>query len=122
MTRSKQPTVAGGIAAVDSKKLIETLQRTWYHAGEEDTAEEKVYRAVPEGGAVPPGRARDPFTLNPDGTLVEGSTSPNDAQTEAAGTWTLEGDELAFYTKAGGAASRVLRIASATKDRLLVKK
>ncbi len=107
---------------MDSKKLRETLQRTWYHAGEEDTATEKVYRTVPKGGAIPPGRARDPFTLNPDGTLVEGVTAPNDAQTEAAGTWKLEGDRLAFYTTAGGEASRVMKIASVSKDRLLVKK
>ncbi|HEV2706281.1 MAG TPA: hypothetical protein VGV59_10180 [Pyrinomonadaceae bacterium] len=103
--------------------MRETLQRTWYHAGEEDTATEKVYKAVPPGGAIPPGRARDPFTLNPDGTLVEGVTAPNDAQTESAGTWKLEGDDqLAFYTEAGGEASRVMKIASVTKDRLLVKK
>lgn len=104
------------------KNLKEAVQRTWYHAGEEDTATEKVYRSVPEGGEIPPGRGRDPFTLNPDGTLVEGTTAPNDAQIEAAGTWTLEGDQLAFYTKAGDEASRVMKIASVTEDRLLVKK
>lgn len=105
-----------------SKNLREVLPGTWYYAGEENTATEKVYRSVPEGGQIPPGRARDPFRLNPDGTLVAGTTAPNDARVEATGTWKLEGDRLAFYTKEGGDPTRVLEIVSADKDRLTIKK
>lgn len=104
------------------KNLKEAVQGSWYYAGEEDTATEKVYRSVPEDGEIPPGRGRDPFTLNPDGTMVEGVTEPNDTQTEATGTWTLKGDHLAFHTGTRGAPSRNMKIVSVTKDRLLVKK
>jgi hypothetical protein len=105
-----------------SENLRDVLLGTWYYAGEENTAAEKVYRRLPEGGKIPPGRARDPFRLNPDGTLVAGTTAPNDARVEATGTWELDGDQLTFYAKAGGEPTRVMKIASATKERLLVKK
>ena len=105
-----------------SKNLREVLHGAWYYAGEENTAAEKVYRSVPEGGKIPPGRARDPFRLNPDGTFLAGATAPNDARVESTGTWKLEGDQLAFYTKEGGDPTRVLKIVSADKDRLTIKK
>lgn len=105
-----------------SEDLRDVLLGAWYYAGEENTSTEKVYRRVPEGGKIPPGRARDPFRLNPDGTLVAGTTAPNDARVEATGTWELKGDRLTFYTKAGGGPTRVMEITSATKDRLLIKK
>lgn len=105
-----------------SKNLREALLGTWYYAGEENTAAEKVYRSVPQGGAIPPGRGRDPFRLNPDGTMVLGTTAANDARVEATGTWELDGNRLTFHPKGGGDPIRVMDIASATEDRLLVKK
>jgi hypothetical protein len=107
---------------VAGKNLREVLQGTWYRAPEDDTAAEKGYRKLAEGAEIPPGRARDPFTLNPDGTMVEGETAANDARTEAEGTWTLDGDQLTFRTEEGDEAHRTMKIASVTKDRLSVKR
>ena len=105
-----------------NKKLKEEIQQRWYHAHEEDTDTEKVYRPVPEDKNIPPGRGRELLTLNPDGTMVKGGSAPNDARTETDGAWTLEDDQLALYPKAGSKPSRVMKIASVSKDRLVVKK
>jgi len=104
------------------KNVREAVQQRWYHAHEEDTDTEKVYRPVPEDNEIPPGRGRELLTLNPDGTMLKGGSAPNDARTETDGAWTLEDDQLAFYPKAGAKPSRVMKIASVSKDRLVVKK
>ncbi|MFN2453444.1 MAG: hypothetical protein ABR577_04420 [Pyrinomonadaceae bacterium] len=103
------------------KDAREALQQSWFHAHEEDTDTEKVYRPVPENNEIPPGRGREVLTLNPDGTMVKGGSAPNDARTETDGTWTLKGDELVFHTKAAEP-RRTMKIASVSKDRLIVKK
>jgi hypothetical protein len=104
------------------KNSQEALQQRWFHAHEEDTETEKVYRPVPEDNEIPPGRGREVLTLNPDGTMVKGGSAPDDRRAESDGAWTLEDDQLAFYPKAGAKPSRVMKIASVSKDRLVVKK
>src|SRR5215212_1339983 len=104
------------------KDLRQALQQRWYHAHEEDTDAEKVYRPVPENNEIPPGRGRELLTLSPDGTMVKGGSAPDDSRTETEGAWTLEDDQLAFYPKAGAKPTRVMKIASVSKDRLVVKK
>jgi hypothetical protein len=107
---------------MSKKDLKSAISQTWYRATEEETDKEKVYRPVPASGQIPRGRGRELFTLNPDGTLIEGGIAPTDARTETSGTWELEDDHLNFYTRSASEPSRVLKIASADKDRLVVKK
>jgi hypothetical protein len=102
--------------------LREALQKTWYRATEEETGAEKVYRPVPPGGQIPRGRGRELFTLNPDGALIFGGIAATDARTESKGTWKVDGDNLVFYTESPSEPSRVMKIVSVDKDRLVVKK
>lgn len=104
------------------KNLREALQQRWFHAYEEDTDTEKVYLPVPENNEIPPGRGRELLTLNPDGTMVKAGFAPNDARTENEGIWRLEDDQLVFYPEAGAKPSRVLKLASVSKEKLVVKK
>ena len=108
---------------MNKKDLKKALQQSWYRATEEETDTEKVYRPVPVGGQVPRGRGRELFTLNEDGTLIEGGIAPTDARIETEGNWKLEeDDQLAFYTQSAPEPTRVMKIASVDKDRLVVKK
>jgi hypothetical protein len=104
------------------KNLKQALPGTWYRASEEETDTEKVYRPASSEEEIPKGRGRDLFTLLPDGSLIEGAIAPTDALRETKGTWKLEGDQLAFYTEAASEPSRVMKITSVDKDRLVVKK
>jgi len=97
------------------------LHRTWVHSHEEDTDREMVFR--PETFKFPPSRGRASFELKPDGSLVEGGPGPTDRHETRAGTWKLEGaDTLAFYQPSQSAPTRLLRIRSASADRLVVQK
>lgn len=100
----------------------EALQQRWYHAHEEDTDTEKVYRPVPEDNEIPPGRGREVLSLNPDGTMLKRGVGPDDRRTETDGAWRLEGDRLAFYPEAGAKPTRVMKVASVSKDRLVIEK
>ncbi len=102
------------------KKLREALQQEWVHSREEDTDTEMVFRSASYD--FPPARGRKSFALRPDGTLIEGGIAPTDARTETEGTWKLDNDHLAFYTKSASEPSRVMKIASVDKDCLVVKK
>lgn len=98
----------------------EALLQEWTHSREEDTETETVYR--PASYDFPPARGRKSFTLKPEGSLIEGGIAPNDARQETAGKWELDGDRLIFYTKSASEPSRVLKIKSVDKDRLVVDK
>lgn len=104
------------------KDIKQVSPGLWYRATEEETDTEKVYRLAASEAEIPQGRGRDLFTLLPDGGLIEGAIAPTDALRETEGTWKLEADQLAFYTDSASKPSRVLRITSADKDRLVVKK
>jgi len=105
-----------------SKKVnADLLHQHWVHSHEEDTDTEMVFR--PAGFNFPPSRGRTSFDLKPDGGLVEGGMAPDDRRSEAQGSWKLEDDDtLAFYTGSQSAPSRVARIASVGKDRLVIRK
>jgi hypothetical protein len=105
-----------------NRDLRKALQNTWYRATEEETDTEKVYRPLSRGQQIPRGRGRELFTLNPDGTLIEGGIAPTDARTETGGTWKVEDDQLHFYTQSASQPTRVMKIASVDKNRLVVKK
>jgi hypothetical protein len=105
---------------MSEKDASAALQQRWTHSHEEDTQTEMVFR--PSTYNFPRSRGRKSFTLNPDGSLIEVGIAPTDARQQTAGTWKLNGDELAFYTKSGSRPSRVMKIASVDEHRLVVKK
>jgi len=96
-----------------------SLTGTWYRAGEEETATEKVYRSLKTGEAVPRGRNREILELKPDGTLIEGGIAPTDARTEQKGEWKVEGEKLNLSS---ADSSRTLKIVSVDSDRLVISK
>jgi hypothetical protein len=106
---------------MNEKDASALLQQRWVHSHEEDTPTLMVFR--PSTYNFPRSRGRKSFTLNPDGSLVDVGIAPTDGQQRSAGTWKLDGDELAFYTNSAAAApSRVMKIASVDEHRLVVKK
>jgi hypothetical protein len=96
-----------------------TLNRHWVHSHEEDTEDEQVFR--PASYAFPPSRGRSGLDLHPDGSYGESVPGPTDRPEETeGGTWELDGDTLELRAPDGS--MHVLKIASATPDRLVVKK
>jgi hypothetical protein len=96
------------------------LGRRWVHSHEEDTEHEMVFR--PADRPFPPSRGRMRFELLPDGTFVESAPGPTDAPEERAGKWEIEGGKLVLDSEQAPEGRRVLEIASADEDRLVVKK
>jgi hypothetical protein len=98
---------------------LATLHRNWVHSHEEDTDDEQVFR--PASYAFPPSRGRSALDLHPDGSYGESAPGPTDRPEEAqGGTWELDDDTLKLRAVDGS--THVLKIASATPDRLVVKK
>jgi hypothetical protein len=99
----------------------DALHQHWVHSHEEDTDTEMVFR--PATYNFPRSRGRRSFELKPDGSLVEGGIAPDDRRQETQGRWELkDGDTLALYTQSPSEPSRVMHIASVSKDRLVIKK
>jgi hypothetical protein len=99
----------------------DTLSQHWVHSHEEDTDTEMVFR--PATYAFPRSRGRRGFELKRDGSLVESRIGPTDRPVKAEGTWRLEDEgTLTLSGEAPGGPPRVMRIASATPDRLVIKK
>ena len=94
------------------------LHRNWVHSHEEDTDSELVFRPASYG--FPPSRGRAALDLRADGSYGESAPGPTDRPAETEGTWTLEGNELKLH--AAGGSTRVLKIASADADRLVVRR
>jgi hypothetical protein len=103
------------------KKVTSTvLQKHWVHSHEEDTDTEMVFR--PATYNFPRSRGRESFELKPDGSLVGFGIGPTDRPQETHGTWKLEDDKIVFYKESQSEPSRVMKIASVDKDRLVIKK
>jgi hypothetical protein len=97
------------------------LHQHWVHSQEEDTATEAVYR--PDTYPFPPARGRTSFDLRPLGALVKSAIAPDDRRAKSQGNWKLEdGDKLAFYADDPAKPEEVMRIASVTKDKLVIHK
>ena len=104
-----------------AKMIPGVLHQRWLHSHEEDTDTEMVFR--PATFNFPRSRGRMGFELKRDGGLIEIGIAPTDGPLETQGRWKLEGDDqLTFYAGAQSEPKRVMRIASADKDRLVVKK
>jgi hypothetical protein len=98
---------------------VEALHGRWVHSHEEDTAGEMVFRPPDHG--FPPSRGRLELALEPDGKFVELGPGATDRPEEAGGSWSLEDDTLVLSREGEGGA-RVMRIAAAEGDRLVVQK
>jgi hypothetical protein len=93
----------------------------WIHSHEEDTPTEMVFR--PANFNFPPSRGRHGFELQRDGTYVETAIGPTDKPQKAQGSWVLEDDnQLNVGLGVELASRRVMRITSATPDRLVIQK
>ena len=69
-------------------------------------------------------RGRISFDLRPDGGLIERGPGPSDRSEESEGKWQLDANQnLVFYQGSPkSSASRILRLASADMNRLVVMK
>jgi hypothetical protein len=106
---------------MDARLSPEIIQQHWVHSHEEDTDTEMVFR--PATFNFPRSRGRKAFELRQDGTLLESGPGPTDRPLQTEGTWKVEDeDRLAFYMAQKAEPQRVMRILSADKDRLVVKK
>jgi len=106
---------------MSKKKSMDVAPQHWVHSHEEDTDTEMVLR--PLSYKFPPSRGRASFELKPDGCLVEHGIGPTDRREQSEGRWKLEGgNSLAFYKESKPKPYRVLRVVSAGKDRLVIKK
>jgi hypothetical protein len=97
------------------------LLKRWMHSHEEDTASESIYR--PAEYDFPPARGRSGFELRADGSCVYVGISPRDGHAEQPCTWTLEGEREPLLTlNLQSGTQNTLRIASASDDKLVVRK
>lgn len=99
----------------------EHLHRRWLHSHEEDTETEMVFR--PAGFAFPRSRGRSGFELRPDETFVDIGIAAADGPREADGRWEVEeGELLTIRLLPARGESRILHVAKAEEDRLVVRK
>jgi hypothetical protein len=99
----------------------EAVAGSWVHSHEEDAPGQAVYR--PSTFAFPPSRGRGGFDLNPDGSATEFGPGAADQTAARAVRWEVGADgQLKIYAPGSHAPSRVLKIASAGPDKLVVHK
>jgi hypothetical protein len=96
------------------------LQGSWRHSHEEDTEDAMVYRRA--GFAFPPSRGRHGLDLRADGTGADQGIGPTDAKATTPVAWALDPDDTVTLTDASGKVLRRMRIASAGKSRLVVRR
>jgi hypothetical protein len=96
------------------------LAKRWVHSHEEDTDDEMVFR--PSDHALPRSRGRETLDLRADGTYLEHGIGADDRPVPADGTWQVTDDHLRLESRGEGGGSRVLEIAHADTDRLVIRK
>jgi hypothetical protein len=101
--------------------LAQTIQRRWLHSHEEDTPGEMVFR--PDTFAFPRSRGRAGFELKDTNELIEIDIAPSDGSKASGGRWAVNAaGELAFYRGDASKPSRVMKIVSASPERLVVSR
>jgi hypothetical protein len=96
------------------------LPGTWRHSHEEDTGDTLVYRR--QSFAFPPSRGRHAFELRADGNGVEQGIAPADGRATTPVTWTMDPDDTVVLTDASGKIVRRMRVASAGRNRLVIRR
>ena len=106
---------------MNNEELRELVKGSWVHSHEEDTETEKVFR--PAHYKFPPSRGRTLYQFEPDGTLVHVGPGADDRPERQKGKWELTKDgQLILHPESSSAKSRLLRVVSVEKDKLVVKK
>ena len=95
-----------------------SLQGNWRHSHEEDSEDTFVYRR--RGFRFPPSRGRQGFELRPDGTGTDHSLAPGDGNAEGSVRWAVAPDGTVVLTDPSGKVVRKMRVASASRDKLVV--
>ncbi len=99
-----------------SDQLLETW---WVHSHEEDEGDTVVFR--PATFAFPPSRGRHGFSLKSDGTAMLTGPDTTDRASSRSGSWHIDAADRLVIDGPGGSKS-VFQIASATPDKLVVKR
>jgi len=98
----------------------EWLHQEWVHSHEEDCGDEMVFR--PASFKFPLSRGRRSLDLRRDGTLAHAKPGPTDRRVRSEGRWEIEGQALKLFPPSSPAPTEVLQIASASPDRLVLRK
>ncbi len=105
------------------QEILKTIQQSWIHSHEEDTATEMVFR--PADYDFPLSRGRAGFELKPNHKLVDLNIAATDGVEEAAGSWDLKivgNEDLTLQLNPDSSDSRKLYIKSIKEGRLVVEK
>ena len=97
----------------------EWLHQEWVHSHEEDQGDEMVFR--PASYKFPPSRGRRSIDLRKDGTAGHARPGPNDRRQLSSGRWEIDGQALKLFPASGQKPTEVYRIASASRDRLVLR-
>ena len=99
----------------------QSVEGSWLHSHEEDTATATVYR--PASFDFPASRGRSGFTLLPDGTSLQQGIAPADGYIQTGGVWELNhnGSEEQLHLKPEVGPTKKMTIISVSPDRLVVK-
>jgi len=98
----------------------EWLYQEWVHSHEEDRGDEMVFR--PASFKFPPSRGRRSIELRRDGTCGHCGPGPADRRQRSEGRWEIDGHTLKLYPATGKTPTEVLRIVSASPDRLVLRR
>ena len=104
-----------------SENSREELYQHWMHSYEEDTPNEMVFRPA-TFKFRDRSRGRLSFELKMDGSMVQYPIGPTDQSQASQGNWKLEGNHLVLITDPKSGPERILEIASASPDRLVVRR
>jgi hypothetical protein len=98
------------------------LEQQWIHSHEEDNDKEMVFR--PANHKFPPSRGRSSFDLKPDGSLIESGPGQTDRSEQKGGRWHLDANDNLILSSGMGRdeVSRILKVLSANRNLLVVKK
>jgi hypothetical protein len=101
--------------------LKQILQTCWMHSHEEDTADEMIFR--PKTFAFPRSRGRTGFELKDGGELIETGIAPVDGKQISVGQWKMsDGGDIVFMQAGSSEPRRILKVVSASPERLVIKK
>ena len=105
------------------QEVLKTIQQSWIHSHEEDTANEMVFR--PADYDFPLSRGRDGFELKPNNKLVDLNIAAADGTEEEIGSWDLKNvgsENLTLQLNPDSSNPRKLQIKSINEDCLVVEK
>jgi hypothetical protein len=95
------------------------LCRLWYRTYEEGSSQERHYR--PDGYPLPPTRGREILDLRDLRSARQTKPGPDDRPTSTRGSWSIDGDVLAFLGDAKlGNESANWKVSLLTEDEMVL--